>query len=757
MRNKFRLFLLVFVCLLPLSRALAMQPFVVRGIQVEGLQRVTHETLMSYLPITVGEQLTTSRSANVVRALYKTGFFSDVRLLRRGNHLVVSVKEHPVISQVKVTGNEAITDDNLAPVLKDVGLVKGHALNPTVIKQLRQSLLHQYEMQSRYAATVEAELKPLPHNRVDVHINVNEGPVAKIRGIRIHGNTVFSERKLVKQMSMTTWRPWSFFTESDQYAENKLQEDFDKLQSFYMDRGYLKFRIVGHQVNFDQDKKHVTIDITIAEGDVYTIDAADLQGEFEGQEKALRRLITMKKGDAFSREVVMKNKAKIAEHMADQGFAMVKVDAVPRTDDQHKQVSINFNIQPGQRVTVRRIHFEGNTRTGEYVLRREMRQLEGSTFSHSQVEESKRRLANLGYLENVEVKPSPVPNHPDQLDLTFSVKESSSASANVQVGYSDVDGLLYGAHLDQRNFMGTGRAVSVAFDHSEYARSYNFSYNNPYLTPSGVSRGFSLYMQKVTPGKTNLSSYKTDTYGGDIHYGIPWSRYAHLFFSYGYEHVQLTVGSNPSDEVKKFVEDNGNAFDQFRLQGGWAYSSLNRAVFPTKGVQQHISVEVGLPITGESLDYYTLSYVGDWYQPLFHEFILRMHTQLAYGRGYGRTGSALPFFKNFYAGGIGSVRAYAGNTIGPRDSQGRSIGGNVLTLANANLILPPWFTPKVRTSLFFDVGSVGRDEVGDLRYSAGVTVKWRSPMAPLVFSLGKAFNPKHNNAEAFQFSIGTGL
>jgi outer membrane protein insertion porin family len=740
--------------------------FVVRKIRIEGLQRVSETTVREYLPIHQGEVLDSTKTGEVIRALYDTGFFSDVQLSRDGDTLIINVMERATIGLIRIKGNREIKTKDLMDALKQAGIAEGLAYDQGTLSEMRQALEEQYYNLGRYNASVTTSVTRESRNRVSILININEGQVARVQQINIIGNHAFSDHKLLQNFQMTTHHFWSFFKGNDHYSREKLETDLESLRTFYLDRGYLHFSIDSTEVSVTPNRKDVYITIHVTEGGVYHIKGYRIAGNTLGQADRLPPLVRVKPGQIFSRRDIEATNNAIGRFYENEGYASATVTVIPDIDETTKEVFLTFQVNPGPRTYVRRINFIGNTKTADYVLRRESRQMEGGLFSISNVDESKRRLNMLGYLENVQVKMDPVPTQPNMLDLNYTVKETSSATANAQIGYSDSYGFMYGSNISQRNFLGSGKSVTVGFNNSQYMQSYNFSYFNPYYTESGISRGFNAYVQRVTPDEVNLATYTQNIYGLGFNYRLPMSEYDYFTFGYGYEYTQLG-SSNPSNVVADFFNEEGTHFNNLKLNAGWTHNTYDRAIFPTKGLNVVFSGELGTPLLPDSLDYYKLSLDGRYYQPLTHGFIAMMSTSWGYGNGYNGF-DTLPFFKNFYAGGMGTVRGYQSNSLGPRDSQGNAVGGNVFADGSFNLIVPNPLGTKVRTSAFVDAGNVFQQQLdfGEIRYSTGVELDWWSPMGPLRFSIAKALNPHsdstqgfphEDDTQSFNFSVGTSV
>lgn len=737
--------------------AFASSSFVISKIRVDGAQRISRGTVLSYVPVHVGDRFERGDSVKVIRALYKTNFFSNVRLFRYGNELVIRVDERPIIGSIHLSGNKKIKTSDLRKILNQVGFIEGRVFDHSVLTELKQALLQEYYNLGRYNARIDASIGYKARKRVAVNIKIYEGPVAKIKSIHIIGNRSFSESKLLKNFSLTTFNLWSWFTGSDQYSRVKLAADIEHLRSFYMDRGYLEFKIDTTQVSITPDKRQVFVVIHVVEGPVYHISGATISGDTLGKRRQLLKLVTLKKGDVFSRAKVIAVTNSITKFFGDDGHAFASITPVPSLDKRNHRVFINFKVRPGRIIYVRRITFSGNTKTNDNVIRREMRQMEDSRYSLSKINESKRRLNNLGYLTNITTKLTPVPGRPNQVDLSYNVKEQSSTTISAQVGYSDVEGFLYGVSLQDTNFLGTGKTVGLAANASALAKTFNLNYYNPYFTQNNISLSTNVYAQHVTPNELNMSDYTSDNYGANMSFGYPITENGRVDFGGGFDYTSLHLSGDAATELKDFVAKHGRHFTQFKLTAGYNYSNLDRLIFPTNGVVNSLSAELGIPIVNRSISYYKVSDELTIYHPLIKNFILDLHAFAGYGNGYGKY-KDLPFFKNYFSGGIGSVRGFQVNTLGPKDSTGNALGGNISVNGSAGLVFPNPFPETVRTIAFVDAGNVYQNSLrlSRLRYSAGLQVEWRTPFAPLVFALATPIKRyAGDNTEVFQFSVST--
>jgi len=740
----------------------AFEPFVVRDIRVEGLRRIAAGTVFNYLPIKVGERVDEHRAAEAVRALFRTGFFSDVRLARDGDVLVVEVVERPAVSEITVSGNRDIDTEDLLDALRQIGLAKGRVFNRAILDRVEQELRRQYFARGKYGVRIRTTVTPLERNRVAVSIDIAEGEVARIRGINIVGNRAYSEKRLLKLFALGKRNWLSFYTRNDRYAKEKLAGDLEKLRSWYQDRGYLNFEIESTQVTITPDRKGVYITINVREGERYRVGQVKLAGRLPVPAAELEPLVSVRSGAIFSRKELAESTKRIVERLGDEGYAFANVNTIPELDRKNRRVSITFFVDPGKRVYVRRIVFKGNYRTRDEVLRREMRQLEGAPFSAEKVRLSRMRLERLGFFQEVNVETPAVPGTSDQVDVVFTVTERPTGSMMAGLGYSQSQGLIFNASVTQDNFLGTGKRVSINFNNSQVNTIYSFSYLNPYHTIHGVSRGFRVTYRKTDAEEAGIADYATNVAGGEVNYRVPLAEFDSVRFALGFDRLSVDLGSDASREIISYLDANGDAYDLFNLSLGWTRDSRNRAIFPDRGALQAVSADLVLP--GSTLQYYKLRYVHDRYFPLTRRFAFRARGELGYGGGYGDTGD-LPFFANFFAGGIRSVRGYETYSLGPRDSNGRPLGGAFLVTGGLELIFPPPFgqaAQTMRLSAFVDAGNVFRNagefDAAELRYSVGVTLQWMSPLGPLAFSLAAPLNARSgDDTQAFQFTFGRGF
>lgn len=733
-------------------------------IEIKGNERISKESLLAYLPIQVGDHANEADSPMIIKALFDSGFFEDVHLHYQGSKLTVTIKERPIIQNLEFDGNRKIETSKLDELLKKADLVRGQVYSESLLQKVKTAIQEAYVEQGYYNASVNVQTTTLPHNLVALKIHIHEGALAKIKSIHILGNKKFKEGELLKQLSLHPTHLTSWFAQDDRYSKAKFLGDLEKLRAFYLDRGYLKFQITSHQVSLSPDHKGLYITIHVNEGVQYRINKIELTGEFIVGEEKIREHLAIKEGDIFARDAIIKSNNAITMYLGNQGYAFASVNVGTHLHEDTHNADLQLEIQPGKKIYVRRIGFSGNIKTNDEVLRRELLQPEGGIVSLSDIEESARRLRLLPYLKDIRVTTATIPGTDDQIDVGFTLTEVPSAKASVALGYSS-DGILFELGFNQENFLGTGKNVGFDFSNDKFNRVLSIYYENPYYTINGVSRAFNVYAEKTTPGRVNLASYTTSQYGGSVSYGIPVAENSRINVGYGYDHTEISVGQVAARELRSFVEKYGSSFDQILLTAGWRYNSLNQANFPTSGLYQYLGAILSIPVSDKSLSYYKLNYKAAFYKPIAKDFTLILKGNLGYGDGYGDQ-AVLPFFKNYFAGGIGSVRGYESNTLGPRDSRNDPLGGNLLITGSAGVAVPQPFSEDLRPVLFIDAGNVFNTNsqdtinrhfaINQLRFSAGLEVEYRSMFGPLVFSLAAPFHMKEGDKkEVFQFTVGT--
>lgn len=766
----------LFLALYLVTFSVSAEVFQVDDIRIEGLQRVSAGTVFAALPVSVGDLIDEPLVREATRSLFRTGYFSDVVMVRENGVLVVGLAERPAVTEINLEGNKAIETEQLIDALRDNGLAEGQIFRQVILEGMVQELQRQYVSQGRYGALVKTEVKQLPRNRVAVNIDIDEGDVAKIRHINIVGNSDFSEETLLDEFEQnsTGWLSW--ISSNDKYAREKLSGDIETLESWYLDRGYLQFSVLSTQVSVSPNKESVYITININEGDIFKVSGIELSGELKIPEPQIRALVLLSKDSTFSQTLMTTSSEFITRRLGNEGYTFAEVEGYPELNEEDKTAKITFVVKPGMRAYVRRIEFRGNTKTADSVLRREMRQMEGGSANNALIESSKVMLERLGFFKEVQVENIPVAGTNDLLDVIYSVEEQPSGSVGASVGYSQGYGLILGGNLSENNFFGTGRQVGVGLNKSKYQTSINFSYTEPYFTVDGVSVGYSLFARETDYGEFNVSSFSTDTYGASVNWSYPVSDIQRIGFGFTYENLAISSGTYDSKEISEFVTDNGTDFDVVSANVNWVQSTLNRGVFATRGSMQRFSADLAVP--GSGLEYYKITYKAQHLRGLYGPLTLKLRADLGYGDSYGGT-TTMPFFKNFYGGGFGSVRGFKKNTLGPQDTPPSGlvyyddpdpIGGNVQVEMGAEVLFPLPFLKdqrSVQSSLFLDVGNIfntkcGETQVncfkpdaGELRYSVGLGATWLSGFGPITFSIAKPLNSNDfDETEVFQFSLG---
>ena len=762
MRNRiYHSFYALLLCavFMPLKAA---EEFIIQDIRVEGLARITPGTVFNYLPMRVGDRFDDSRSSEAVRALFKTGFFDDVRLERDGNVLVFLFKERPAIGSIQMSGNKDVKTEDVLESLKQFGFAEGRVFVQAQLDQVEQELRRQYYSAGKYGARIETTVSPLDNNRVGIVIEVSEGVAARIKQINIVGNTVFEEAELLKQFESSAPGLFSSFTKDDQYSKQKLAGDLEALRSYYLDNGYLNFNVDSTQVSITPDKKDIYITINISEGEQFTVTEVRLAGDLIVPQEELFGLVEIGAGDLFSRKKVTDTSKRLTDRIGEEGYSFGNVNAIPDIDQAAKTVALTFFIDPGKRVYARRINFVGNVKTKDEVLRREMRQQEGSWLSTAQVERGKERLERTGYFKDVNVETVAVPGTADQVDVNYTVEEAPGGRLGGGLGFSPGQGVIFNASVVQDNFLGSGKRISFNFNNSRVNTRYAIGYLNPYFTVDGISQGFNLFYRDTNAARANLAAYETSDVGGEINIGFPVSENNSIFGALKYRKTQIDLLSRSGAQIRNFVNRNGSEFDILSLSVSFSYDTTNRRILPDKGTLHRIRVEGSLPTFDNSLKYYKVDYQTKWFKDLYKDFVFSLSADLGYGDAYGET-TELPFFENFFAGGPRTVRGFKTNTLGPLDSNGRPLGGNTKIIGRAELILPAPFLDEYKKSFrltgFIDAGNVyGPDQkidLGQIRYSTGIGAIWVSPFGVVQASIAMPLNKKPGDqTENFQFTFG---
>ena len=717
------------------------EEFVVKDIQVKGLQRISLGTVYNYLPVNVGEKFSLDNVSPAIKALFKTGFFKDVTLEREGSTLIVNVVERPSIAKIIFEGNKDLSKDDLTKALDKIGLAEVKIFDRQVLDKVEQELTRQYLSHGKYGLKIKTDVSNLTRNRVGIHIKISEGRVTKIKQINIVGNTVFDDKTLLSKFELNTSNLLSFYTKDDQYSKQKLSADLETLRSYYLDRGYINFSVESTQVAITPDKKDIYVTINVKEGEVYKLSKVKLAGNLVVAPDELIKLVSVGPTEIFSRKSATETSKAIQDRLGDEGYAFANVNMVPEINEAQKTVDMTFVVDPGKRVYVHRINMSGNTKTRDEVLRREMRQMEASWASSSKIERSKTRLERLGYFETVTVETPPVVGTADQIDVNYKVVEKPSGNLSAGVGFSQVQGIVLNANIAQDNVFGSGKRVNVAFNNSTYMTSYQFGFFNPYFTTDGVSQGYNLGYTKRNAGAINIANYNTNIANAGINFGIPLNEFDQVRFDTEVKHTNLGTTAFSSYQIQQFIAQQGSSFLTFSQGISWVHDTFNRAIFPNKGAQQRLSAVVMIP--GSDLDYYKVGYRQQRYFPLAKDITFKLNGEVGYGGGYGNT-HALPFFDNYFMGGTGSVRGFKNNTLGPRDSNGYPLGGSTKIIGNAELFFPVPFmteTKSVRLGTFFDVGSLNDSfSVNNMKYSAGLSGEWLSPFGALSVSAAYPLN-----------------
>ncbi|MDP5339946.1 MAG: outer membrane protein assembly factor BamA [Litorivicinaceae bacterium] len=748
--------------------AFAATDFVASDIRIEGLQRVSSGSVFEALTLKPGDRVNDQVVSEVTRRLFDTGFFDQVVLRQDGAVLVIDVVERPAVSRIEITGNKAIETDDLIDSLRRAGIAEGDVLKRATLESLAQAITRQYTSRGRYDAIVTSEIIPQDRNRVGLNITVFEGSVAKIRRITIVGNQSVETDTLLGEIDSTDGGLFTWITGSDQYESERLTADVEAIRSYYLDRGYVNADIAEPKIELSENLEEVFITITVVEGTQYQVGSVNIGGEIPIDLTEAVNALSLQSGELFSRRLVNEAVESMSKALGDAGYGRAQVRAVPELRDEAQAVDVTLVVTPGPLVYVRRIEFRGNTGTSDVVLRREIPQLESAVTSAAQIERGRINLQRLGFFSLVRVQTRPVPDEPDQVDVVYEVTEQASGSLSASIGFSQGEGVLLGAGVSQKNFLGSGNSLSFSLQSSSSVKEARFSFTDPYFTIDGVSRGIDLYFRETDFDEDGTANYTTDETGLGLSFGYPVSDRARLSTSARIQSVVLKTDDNERpDYIENFLVSEGFArgnreaeFLEVVLGAGYSFNTLNKAFLPTEGIRHRVSADLAIP--GSDLEYYSLNYLGESFTPLSktRDLSLAMKTNLGYGSGYGDS-DGLPFLKNFFAGGIRSVRGFEYNSLGPRDEDSEQIGGNVLVTGSVSLQFPlPGVkeTDQTRISVFTDAGQVYDDEFdpSDLRYSTGVALAWMTPIGPLSFTYAKALNASSTDqTEGFQFSIGS--
>lgn len=746
--------------------ARAAEPFTIDDIRVEGLQRISIGTVFNYLPLARGDLFTDKLSIEAIQALYKTGFFKDVVLEREGNTLVVFVAERAAISSITFEGNKNIPTDKLVENLKRIGFAEGRVFDRSLLDKVEQELKRQYLSMGKYGVQIKTTITPEERNRAAVHLAIAEGDVATIYRINIVGNSAYSQEELLKLFKLGPKRALSPFSSRDKYSKQKLSGDLETLRSWYLDRGYINFKIESTQVSITPDYEHIYITVNVNEGDRYTVRDVQVTGDSLVPKDVLSDLISIKPGDSFSRKQVTESTARISDRLGNEGYAFANINAIPELDEETKEVSFNFFVDQGKRVYVRRVNITGNTKTKDEVLRRELRQMEGALVSTERIKRSRMRLERLSFLESVNVETPAVPGETDQVDLNYTIAERETlGSLSFGVGYGDVQGVMLNASVSQDNFLGSGQRFSIDLEGSKVSNLYAINLVDPYYTMNGVSRSLNFFYRTMDASEARVASYWSDSYGAGATFGLPIGEFTTIYVGGAYEYTYLKNIPFSTPVIQDFVAENGDTHRAYKAELSWVRDTRNRYLFPSSGQQIVIGTEVATPLG--DLQYYKLNYKHKLFIPFSDTVTIAAGGELAYGNSYGKTQGILPPFDRYYSGGVGTVRGFKTSSLGSmntKDIYNDPVGGNARVNGNLELLLPGPFgenSDSIRLGVFLDAGNVyNLDEekfkLNELRYSTGVTLYWMTPVGAMTFTLGKALNAKpYDETEVFQFNLGT--
>ena len=748
--------------------------FTISDIRVEGISRTEPGTVFSHLPFRAGDEYTAEKGTRAIHALYASGLFRDVTLTQDGDVLVVHIVERPAVATIETSGIKAFDKDAVEKSLRDVGMAEGRIFDQAVLERADQELRRQYLARGYYGVSVKTTVTPLERNRVRITISVDEGRASSISAIRFVGNKTFDNDELADLMQLGVPNWFSWYTKRDLYSREKLAADLESIRSFYMNQGYLDFKIDSVQVSIAPNKSDVYVTINMTEGEKYTVNDVRLTGDLLGLDSELQALITLEKGEMYNAEKVKNVSSAITDKLATLGYAFATANASPISDAQRRTVDIVYTVDPGRRAYVRRVNITGNNRTRDEVIRREVRQYEAAWFNSDLVKLSRDRIDRLGYFESVTAEPKPVPGTRDQVDLEVNVKERPTGSISLGAGYSTSEGIILSAGFAQNNVFGTGNSVSVDVNTSKSQRTIALSVVQPYITPEGISRSWDVYDRSVDLKELEVADVKYDTRGFGVSWGIPFTELDRVFLGGRFEMTDVKSNVNSPWRYQNYEDKYGDNPMTVALTLGWSRDSRDNSLAPTRGVYQRLNGEFALP--GFDIQYYKATYQYQQYIPLSRTWTLAFNGEVGWGDVYGKT-DEFPFFKNFYAGGIGSVRGYNSGSLGPKeydpyDGDSDNLGGDRMLTGSIEILAPlPGGDRTLRVFGFLDAGYVwGYEGVGvrqyrrqsmslsDLRYSTGIGVAWISPLGPLKFSIAAPLNDKDgDDIQRFQFQIGTGF
>ena len=754
----------------------AFPPFKAQDIRLEGMQHVEPGVVFRNFPISTGDLVTQQGLSAAVKRLYKSGYFQDIEVENEAGVLILKVIERPSVGKIRIEGNKAIKTEALKKGLNSAGLKEGIVFKRSALERITTELKTVYASQGRYNAKIKTEIEPIGGNRVAVNIEIVEGRVALIKHINIVGNAVYSDDTLKDFFETSLPSMWSWFSKSGRYSREKLSADIEKMRSYYLNSGYINFKVTSTQVSISPDKRSVFISLNVEEGVKYSIGQIAVKGELVVAESVIREGLNFKTGDTFSRQKITSSREEMVNILGKSGYMFASIQPVPDATSGNT-VDVEFYLNPGKRTYVRRINIKGNDKTADLVIRRQMQQMESALASTEKITKSKERLDRSGYFSNVSIGTTAVPGTDDQIDVDLTVEERASGNFTASVGFSQTESFILEFGISQDNFLGTGNRVSASLSQSDVKKEVRLDYTNPFYTVDGVSRGFDFYLKKEDFDESSSSKYKIDEYGVGVTFGYPINEYQRISARFGVENITIDPNTETSQEVSRYISDNGDKFTSTNTTLYWTENKLNRRLFPTSGRKQSVSLELSLP--GSDLNYYKLRYNGAWIKSLSvnEKWLIGARGNLGYADSIGK--DDFPFFKNFFAGGIGSMRGVSGNSLGPRDTpkvgaadqNSDPFGGNVLITGGVDFIFPLLGVDdatKYRTSLFLDYGGIyatkclvsGANcntgvELSDVKYSAGLGFTWLTPVGPLTFSYAKLLNKEVNDDEkTFDFTLG---
>jgi len=749
--------------------------WVVDDIRITGLQRVSAGSIFAVMPIGLGDEINEESFKEIALSIFETGKFDDIKLGRDGNALLIDIKERPTIDEILIEGNKQIKTDALLDGLKNSGISEGALYKRSVFESLSVELERQYSSQGKYSAEVEVSTEDLPKNRIKLSVEIDEGESASLRKINIVGNKLLSDEEILDEFKLKEKNWLSVFSRGSGYSRENLRGDLETLESIYKNKGYLKFDIDSTNISISKNKKDIFITIKVIEGEVYKVSEVKLAGDLEDKEIFVRSLIGIPVNEIYIEGLLKATEDRITNLLENLGYTNAEVSTSKDINEEEKSVALTLFVDPGQRTMVNRISFEGNERTHDVVLRREMRQMEKSWVSNNLLETSKLRLDRLGFFKSVKYEKNAVPGSTDEVDVIFKVEEQFSGSIGGSLGYGAY-GFSLGANYSEKNAFGTGNSINVGITYSEWRQDISFNFFDPYFTIDGIGLGYGAFFRKTDYGNFNLAAYNTDSYGGSVSFDLPISEIEQVGLSLSYDKTDLKTNLYSSRQLLDFYNSEGFDFTTYNASVSWRRITLDRGLFPTRGTSNGISLSFSLP--GSNLNFGRLTHEFKYFQPLPRGLIFGYRSKIGYLFTYGDTESAPPY-QYFYAGGMRSVRGFKQNYLGPKAvyqsgisvRNQRPVGGPYSLTGGLDLIIPLNFVPdprSIRGSVFFDYGNVFSDgcrsyetncyefDLSELRYSLGVGITWITALGPLSFALASVFNDSPTDrTETFQFEIGT--